>query len=769
MFGNFTEEARNIIVSAKEEMNNLKHPYIGSEHLLLAILKGKNSISKKLKDYNITYSNVKKEIINIIGVGSKESEWFLYTPMLRRIIENAIVDSKDNNNGEVTINHLFLSLLDEGEGVAIRILLGMGIDIDKLYKDFYVVKVEKKKKNKKLLIEEFGVNLTMKAFEKKLDPVIGREKEITRIIEILMRRCKNNPILVGEAGVGKTAIIEELSTRIANKSVPIELQNKKIISVDMASLVAGTKYRGEFEERLKKMLKEIEEDDDIILFIDEIHTLVGAGGAEGAIDASNIFKPSLARNKFRCIGATTITEYKKYIENDSALERRFQKVIVEPSNEKQTLDILYKIKSIYESYHMVKIDDDILKDIVYYAKKYVYGRNEPDRSIDILDEVCAKAHLKKTKLDEEILQIKNKINNVSIEKQNYILKDNFEKAKELKKIENDYQNKLNELELKKSRKKDLPKVTKEDIAYVISIKTKIPVYEITASNEKMISDFEKKVKKEIIGQDEAINKVIKIARRIKLGFKDDNKCYSYLFSGASGVGKTYLANLFADYLVGKDNIIKLDMSEYKEAHTVSKLVGAPPGYVGYEDVSNVLEEIRNKPNSVLILDEIDKAHPNVINLFFQILEDSKIKDSRGREILFNNVVIIMTTNIGFTQNSIGFLVNSDITRNQKDTFSLAFTNRIDDTILFNPLNENSIRKILSLKLKKIVKKYQSKGIVCKYSSNVINEIINKSSYKEYGARRLDKIIRDDLENLIIEEIINGKKSIKINSLIHIYS
>ena len=402
MFGQFTEEARKILINAKIEMTELKHPYVGSEHFLLAVLKGKNSISKKLLQYNLDYTIFKNKLIETVGMGSKESEWFLYTPLLKRVMENAILDCKENNS-DVTIESLFSNLLEEGEGVAIRILLSLNIDLDSLYNEFSY-KIFKKKKSKKLLLEELGTDLTKKALE--LDPVVGREKEIKRIIEILVRRTKNNPLLVGEAGVGKTAIVEELSKMIANNEVPNCLKNKKIISLDMATLVAGTKYRGEFEERVKKILKEVEEDDDIILFIDEIHTLVGAGGAEGAIDASNIFKPALARNKLRCIGATTISEYKQFIENDKALERRFQKVIVDIPDKETVKQILLKIKPIYEKYHHVIIEDEIIEKIIELSDTYIHDRNQPDKAIDILDEVCAKASLK----ESEELTLYNKLN-----------------------------------------------------------------------------------------------------------------------------------------------------------------------------------------------------------------------------------------------------------------------------------------------------------------------------------------------------------------------
>ena len=431
-------------------MTSLKHPYVGSEHLLLAILKKDNIVSEKLKDYNLDYNRMREEIINTIGIGKKESEWFLYTPLLKRVIENAIVDSKENNNGEVKIEHLFSSLLEEGEGVAIRIMLSMNIVIDELYNDFVIqISTPKKKKNKKkLLLEELGVDLTKKAMEGKLDPVIGREVEIKRILEVLSRRTKNNPILIGEAGVGKTAIVEELSRLIVSGDVPMSLRNKRIISLDMATAVAGTKYRGEFEDRIRKILKEIESNDDIILFIDEIHTLVGAGGAEGAIDASNIFKPALARNKLRCIGATTISEYKKYIEKDGALDRRFQKVTVEAPDKKTVKEILMKLKTIYEKYHFVTVDNDIVDLIIDLSEKYVYDRNQPDKAIDILDEVCARVSLKENKNIKKYNMLKKELTNTMKKKKEYILNSNFKEASKCKEKENLIMNEINNLEIK---------------------------------------------------------------------------------------------------------------------------------------------------------------------------------------------------------------------------------------------------------------------------------------------------------------------------------
>ena len=463
MFGNFTEESRKILVRAKKEMNLLKHPYVGSEHLLLAILAYDNEITKKLKVYNLDYKKFRNELIEIVGEGTTESNWFLYTPLLNRVIKNAILDSKENNNGEVTVEHLFSSLLEEGEGVAIRILIGMNVDIDELYSEFTyrLENPKKKKKNKKLLVEELGTDLTKLALSNELDPVIGRDVEIKRLLEILSRRTKNNPILIGEAGVGKTAIVEELSRLIALGEVPLSLKNKRIINLDMAALVAGTKYRGEFEDRIRKILKEVEENKDIILFIDEIHTLVGAGGAEGAIDASNIFKPALARGKVRCIGATTTLEYKKHIEKDGALERRFQKVIVNIPDKDIVKNILMKLKPVYEKYHFVEIEDEIIDLIIKLSNRYIYDRNDPDKTIDIMDEVCEKVSLKESSNIKKYNALREELKDIIKNKNETIIKREFDKASKYKDKENKIMDEINKIELKLYSKEKKKKILKK--------------------------------------------------------------------------------------------------------------------------------------------------------------------------------------------------------------------------------------------------------------------------------------------------------------------
>jgi len=761
MYNSFTEEARKILMSAKEEMKKLKHPYVGSEHLLLSILKDNNEISEKLKDYDLDYKRFKNELIDIVGVGSKESECFLYTPLLKRIMENAVYDSKENNNGNVTISHLFSSMLEEGEGIAIRILIGMDIDLDDLYQEFAYKLPIKKTKNKKLLIDELGVDLTKKASNNELDPVVGRDEEINRVIEILSRRKKNNPILIGEAGVGKTAIVEELSRMISNNEVPNSLKNKRIISLDMATTVAGTKYRGEFEERVNKILKELEDNDDIILFIDEIHTLVGAGGAEGAIDASNIFKPALARNKMRCIGATTTSEYKKFISNDKALDRRFQKVEVCVPSKKTVREILLRLRDTYSNFHKTLISDEIIDYIIELSDKYIKNRYQPDKSIDILDEVSAHVSLKENKKLKKYNNLTKELNELIKTKKSYLIKKDYDTASIYKEKENKLMTKINKLELELVKEKTNI-VTKEDVIKVVSRKSNVPIFELKEIDKKDIVNFEKNLKENIIGNEKNIDELIKIYKKLKLGFKDDNMCYSMLFVGPSGVGKTELAKLFSNKI--SNSVIRIDMSEYSESHTISKLIGSPAGYVGYDDNKNILEKVKDNPFSVIIVDELEKAHPNIINLFYQILDEGKLKDSKGEDIYFNNAMIIMTSNIGFNNNSIGFNNKNKVSNELKETLSIPFINRIDNVLTFEYLTLDNIKQIVEGQIKKLKNKYKKKDIKLKINNTVIEEIIEKSNYKEYGARKVNKIIKNDLEMLIINSILDNKDNINIKTI-----
>lgn len=758
MFNNFCEDARKVLIKSKEEMLSLKHPYVGSEHLLLAILSTDNNISKKLKEYDLTYDIFRNKIVEIIGMGTHESEWFLYTPLLKRIMENAIMDGKEAN-GDVTVEMLFSNLLIEGEGVAIRILQNLDIDIETLSLEF-LYKSSKKKKNKKLLLEELGYDLNKKAINKELDPVIGRDDEIKRTLEILSRRYKNNPILIGEAGVGKTAIVEGIASLIVSGDVPNNLKNKRIINLDMATLVAGTKYRGEFEDRVRKILKELEDNDDIILFIDEIHTLVGAGGAEGAIDASNIFKPALARGKIRCIGATTIDEYKKFIENDKALERRFQKVTINSPSREVVKDILFKIRPIYEKFHNVEISDEILENIIELSNKYIYDRFEPDRSIDILDEVCARVNLKETEESNLYNTLTKELSNIISLKEKAVCDNDFKKATSYKNQEFDLMNKVNTLSLNLTNKSNT--VTLDDLYYVISLRTNLPLYEIKNSTVKVIENINKELNV-IKGQDKAIKELLNVAKKIKLGFID-NKCYSMLFTGPSGVGKTNLAKIFGK-CIAKDNVIKLDMSEYSDAMSINKIIGSPAGYVGYSDNKNILEEIKNKPFSVLILDEIEKADKSIINLLFQILDDGVIKDSKGNVVNFKNVTIIMTSNIGYNECSVGFNKNTNKLSKLKEYFDLPFINRIDNIINFDNLSYDVVKDITLSKINEVKEKYKNR-INITLNDNVINEIINLSNYKEFGARKIEKLVKDKIEVIVIDEIVMENKSVTISELVN---
>lgn len=762
MFSRFSEEAQKALILAKKEMNNLRHPYVGSEHLFLSVLSMKDlEIVSVLASYNITYEVFKSELIRIVGVGKNANQWFLYTPLLKRVIETAILNSKEKGEVEVSVNELLLAILEEGEGVAIRLLIGLNIDVDEIYNSISKdSKVSNKAIHKKLLVEDFSVNLNKKVVGNEVDPVIGRDDEIKSLIEILCRRGKNNPLLIGEAGVGKTAIVEELARRIVEGNVPKPLKGKTILSLPMANLVAGTKYRGEFEERVSKILKELEENDDIIVFIDEVHTIVGAGGAEGAIDASNIIKPALARGKIQLIGATTTYEYHNFIEKDKALNRRFQIIMIEEPTKDKTKEILKKLKPLYEAYHFVSISDDIIDLIVELSSTYIYEYYQPDKSIDILDEVCTKASLLESKNDTELLKINTKLQEVISNKKKAIIKQDFDLASTYKEKEKELLTKKNELELNLMTKRKPKKITKEMVADVIYLKTKIPVYEINKSSRKIINDLDKNLKKAVLGQDEIITDLCNRVKKVRLGFQEKPHIESFLFCGRTGVGKTLLVKEFAKLLYGESNFIRLDMSEYKEAHTVSKIIGSPPGYVGFDNHLTILDTIRMHPHSVVLLDEIEKASSEVMKLFLQVLDEGALTDSRGRKVRFDNVFLFMTTNLGYSNDSIGFTEsknNVDI----EEFLGVEFVNRIGKIYYFNDISSDVIHKIVEKRLNVLIEGFKKKDLKIKISPTIVDKVIEESNYEKFGARRVDKVIDEVVTTIIVDAWYNGKKEITV--------
>lgn len=754
MFSKYDEEAKKVLVNMQKEMVSLKHPYIGSEHLLLSLLKyGNKDIVNKFKDAGVTYDVFRNELIKVVGIGKSNNDFYLYTPLLRSILESANIDSSDKGKKQVDTSDLFLALFEEGEGVAIRILLGMDVDVDSLYDDFYV---SKKTKNVKLSVETFGIDLNKKCSNGEIDPVVGRDREISRLLEILSRRTKNNPLLLGDAGVGKTAIVEELARRLETSNVPSKLIGKRIISVSMASLVAGTKYRGEFEERLEKIIRELEDNDDVILFIDEIHTLVGAGGAEGAIDASNILKPALARGKIKVIGATTTSEYKEFIESDKALSRRFQTVVVEEPSLDETINILKKLRPIYENYHKVKISDDVISEIVSLSDRYIYDRKMPDKAIDVMDEVCSRTSVSLYKSDN-MNEIIDKLSEVKNLKNESIMNNNFNEAFLYKKTEMILEDKKNKIELK-SANKCYRKIKKDDVFKIVEEKSKIPIYRDTV---RAFDKFETFISNAVFGQDEAIKLVCDTFKKNSFS-RAKGKPISFLFVGPTGVGKTLLAKEYGKYFYG-DNIIRVDMSEYRENHSVSKMIGSPPGYVGYTDNKNVFEQVKDNPYSLIILDEIEKGSREVINLFLQVLDEGEAKNSKGEVINFSNTTIIMTSNLGCAKSSIGFSDNVNYEDINK-FFGLEFVNRIGNVVKFNKIDDVTSRRLVNSKLSNLRKFYKNKDIVCSFSNKLVSEIVNLCQYEKYGARKIDSIISDRVESVIIDKILEGVDRVRIDGV-----
>ena len=756
MFIKFSEEVQHILKKAKEEMMKLAHPFIGSEHLLLSILKYNNIVSSKLTNYHVNYNVFRKELINTVGIGKSKNDYFIYTPLLKRVIEEAIMDTKELKLSEVNLSILFLAMLDEGEGIAIRILSKLGVDIDELYEQFDN-KLIVKTNTKKLLVNECSIDLCKKARDNKIDPLIGRDSEVNELIEILCRRNKNNPLLIGEAGVGKTAIVEELANRIVKGIVPDKIKNNRILSISMANLVSGTKYRGEFEERVTKIIKELENNPDIIVFIDEIHTLVNAGGAEGAIDAANILKPALARGIIKVIGATTINEYKDTISKDKALNRRFQTIIIKENTVDETKTILYNLKDIYEKYHNVIIKDEVIDAIIRLSNKYIIDKKNPDKALDILDTVCAKVSLKKTDNYLNLEKIKEELETIKKEKNNLIIKHYFKEATKVRDKEKILESNFNKLSLKiKRQRKKI--ITIKDVAMVIEKKTSIPVYE-ECNNLKKIRGLNTYLSMKIIGQDKVISTLCNITKRIVLGLKNELP-YSILFVGRSGVGKTMLVKEYSKYL--DIPLIRLDMGEYKEAHTISKIIGSPPGYIGYNEYNNLVDKVKNNPFSIILLDEIEKANNEVLNVFLSILDEGIIQDNHGNIVDFRNVIIIMTSNIGSEHDNIGFNHDLDKENDIRNNLSTTFVNRINCICYFNSLNVDNIREIIMKKIDFIKHKYDKFNIKLSVNNDIINNLIKESNYEIYGARKINKLLEDKIDDIVIEGIINNKKVINVN-------
>ncbi len=702
MFNNFGFIGSKILKEAEEERCELHHPYVGSEHLLLAILKGDSKVKEILEDEGLTYKKFRQELIDIVGIPKKNIEINLYTPLLKRILSNALNDAKENNKGVVTESHLLIAMLDEGEGIAIRIMIGMNINLDDLYDELKVKPMDIKQE--KLEILTVGRVLNDKVDE--FDEVIGRDKEINEVIEVLLRKKKSNPLLIGPAGVGKTAIVEELARRIKNKDVPLNLLNKKIIELPMGDLVSGTKYRGEFEERLTKIIKEVIKNKNIILFIDEVHTMVNAGGAEGAINAGDILKPYLARGDLKVIGATTTEEYEKFIAKDKALERRFETILVKEPSLEETKEILKGLKESYEAHHKIKITDENIEDIVSLANRYLFKKKNPDKTIDLLDSVCAYVK-RKNVLKEKLSSLDKKMKELIEAKEAYVKNSEFDKALETCLKISDVEEQMNKL---KETKDD--GITKEDILRVIEAKSNIP---ILIDKKKILEKIKNKLYQNILYEDEALEKLMD---NLKI-FYEKECSVKLLLIGPSGIGKTSAVKLIS--AVTHDKLIRLDMSEYKESSSLSKLIGSHAGYVGYDDPF-IFKEVKYNPYSIILVDELEKAHPSIMNLFLQIMDEGIIHDSHGEAIDFSHTLIIMTSN-AYKNNNVGFINQSkDLT----EEFSEEFLGRFDDYILFKPLTKEQAKSYLQEKLQDETLDYE--------------KLLKDASFQKYGFRYMNKII-----------------------------
>ena len=791
----FTKRAEKALEYAGDLAQGFGHNYIGTEHILYGLVKeGSGVASQVLNMQKITAENVVEEIEVLIGKGDKSQNRgeIGFTPRSKRVIENAFLEARKLGSEFIGTEHLLIGIMREGDSVAVRIMMDLNINPQKLYNE--IVKVinedenagasEKQPRgkargsyNQTPTLNQYGTDLTKKATEGKLDPVIGRKDEIQRVIQILSRRTKNNPCLIGEPGVGKTAVAEGLAEKIIAEDVPEMLKNKRVVSLDIASMVAGAKYRGDFEERIKKCLEEVKKAGDVILFIDEVHTIVGAGSAEGAVDAANILKPLLARGEVQVIGATTLNEYRKYIEKDSALERRFSPVTVgEPTNE-ETIEILKGIRDRYEAHHNVKITDEAIKAAVELSTRYINDRFLPDKAIDLVDEAASRVKMRTYTQPDTLKKLEEEISAMNKEKDDAIKVQDFEKAAGLRDKINVEKEKLQKEKEKWESKntKSITTLTEEDIAEVVASWTGVPVKKLTQTENEKLRNLEQTLHQRVIGQNEAVDAVAKAIRRGRVGLKDPNRPIgSFLFLGPTGVGKTELSKALAESLFGnEDAMIRIDMSEYMEGHSVSKLIGSPPGYVGFDEGGQLTEKIRRKPYSVILFDEIEKAHPDVMNMLLQILDDGRLTDAQGRTVNFKNTVIIMTSNIGARlitdKTTLGFsagdkneesqkeyeTIKKDVMGELKKQFRPEFINRIDEIIVFHKLNDEDIKQIIDIMLNQVTKRMAEKGYELEIDNSVKELIAKKGVDTNYGARPLKRAIQNILEDKIAEEILDG--------------
>ncbi len=794
MFERFTEKAIKVIMLAQEEARRLGHNFVGTEQVLLGLIgEGTGVAAKTLKSMGVTLKDARAEVEKIIGRGSGfVAVEIPFTPRAKRVLELSWDEARQLGHNYIGTEHLLLGLIREGEGVAARVLENLGVDLNKIRSNVIKMLGESKPqsvssgssssssstggKTKTPSLDEFGRDLTLAAQELRLDPVVGREKEIERVIQILARRTKNNPVLIGEPGVGKTAVAEGLATRIVNAEVPDILDGKKVIQLDMGLLVAGTKYRGEFEERLKKIMDEIRQAGNIILVIDEMHTLIGAGAAEGAIDAANILKPALSRGEIQVIGATTLDEYRKYVEKDSALERRFQPVIIDEPSEDESIEILKGLKPKYEEHHKLIISDEAIVAAVKLSNKYITDRFLPDKAIDVIDEASSKVRLKVSNLSPEGKELEKELRALIKEKEDAIRNQEFEKASQLRDDEAELKDKIREMtqKYKEEHEANKPTVTAENVAEVISTMTGVPVTKLTEGESERLLKLEDTLHKRVIGQNEAVVAISKAIRRARVGLKSPNRPIgSFIFCGPTGVGKTELAKALAEAVFGsEDNMIRVDMSEFMEKHSTAKLIGSPPGYVGYDDGGHLTELVRKKPYSVILFDEIEKAHPDVFNIMLQILDDGRLTDAKGRHVNFKNTIIIMTSNVGASMITstakLGFSTGDDeakdkyeklketVSEEMKKAFRPEFLNRIDETIVFAHLTQEEIRQIVDLMLKDLFKRLAERELSVEVTDEVKDHLAKNGYSEAYGARPLRRLIQRKIEDMLAEEILSGK-------------